>query len=109
MTAIPAAAGKIHAPLERRGRKAHAASRAGVCNNLDVQTRVIAHSRCFIGTYGGLSYLAPFLGKPSVAFHDGRKQLLDAHVNTAATIFRGLGAPFALLTPKDADLLNEIL
>ena len=38
-------------------------------NNLDVQSRIIARSHCFVGTYGGLSYLAPFYGKPSIAFH----------------------------------------
>ena len=27
-------------------------------NNLDVQSRIIARSHCFVGTYGGLSYLA---------------------------------------------------
>jgi hypothetical protein len=36
-------------------------------NNLAVQTAVMAGARSFFGTYGGLSYLAPFLGVPSVA------------------------------------------
>jgi hypothetical protein len=36
-------------------------------DNLEVQTRVLAGARAFVGTYGGLSYLAPSLGLPSLA------------------------------------------
>ena len=28
-------------------------------NNLEIQTKVISRARAFVGTYGGLSYLAP--------------------------------------------------
>ena len=38
-------------------------------NNLAVQTKVISGARAFIGTYGGLSYLAPFYGVNSLAFY----------------------------------------
>ena len=49
-------------------------------NNLDVQSRVIANSRALIGTYGGLSYLAPFFGVPSIAFHSDDSDLKPAHL-----------------------------
>ena len=68
-------------------------------NNLDVQSRIIARSHCFVGTYGGLSYLAPLYGRPSIAFHQKKGDVMDAHVNTAMTVFQGLGASFLLLTP----------
>jgi hypothetical protein len=77
-------------------------------NNLEVQTRVIARSRCFLGTYGGLSYLAPFLGRPSIAFHQERGELSDPHANAAMTVFRAFNVPFQLLTPDTAKLLDEI-
>jgi hypothetical protein len=78
-------------------------------NNLDVQSRIIARSHGFVGTYGGLSYLAPFYGKPTVAFHQKKRDVMDAHVNTAMTVFRGLGASFILLTPEEAQLAAELL
>ena len=31
-------------------------------NNLEIQTKVISRARAFVGTYGGLSYLAPMHG-----------------------------------------------
>jgi len=78
-------------------------------NNLDVQTRIIARSRGFVGTYGGLSYLAPFFGKPSIAFHERTDDVMDAHVNTAMTVFRGMNAPFILLTLDEAELVRELI
>jgi hypothetical protein len=78
-------------------------------NNLDVQSRIIARSHSFVGTYGGLSYLAPFYGRPAIAFHHEARDVMDAHVNTVMTVFRGLGAPFLLLTPDEAELAAEIV
>jgi len=37
-------------------------------NNLAVQTCIIRRADAFVGTYGGFSYLAPFLGRPSLSF-----------------------------------------
>jgi hypothetical protein len=78
-------------------------------NNLDVQSRIIARSHCFVGTYGGLSYLAPFYGKPAIAFHQRKTDVMDAHVNTAMTIFRSLGSSFVLLTTTEAHRLADVL
>ena len=38
--------------------------------NLDIQTEVISKASRFIGTYGGFSYLAPFLGVEALAVYD---------------------------------------
>lgn len=78
-------------------------------NNLDVQSRIIARSHCFVGTYGGLSYLAGFYGKPSIAFHERLQDIMDSHYNTAMTLFRAFGAPLILLTPAEAGLVSEVL
>jgi hypothetical protein len=39
-------------------------------DNLAVQTRVIAASRGLVATYGGFSYLGPFLGIPALTFYE---------------------------------------
>ena len=49
------------------------------------------------------------MGKPAIAFHQKLQDVMDAHVNTALTVFTGLGTTFILLTPEDADLLGDII
>ncbi len=87
----------------------HAAEWMTPASNLEVQTRIVARSRGFVGTYGGLSYLAPYLGKPSIAFHAHQDDVMDAHVNTAQTVFRSFGVPFVLLTPAELELVGELV
>ena len=78
-------------------------------NNLDVQSRIIARSHAFVGTYGGLAYLAPLYGRPSIAFHQHPDDIMDSHYNTAMTLCRALGTPLILLTPNEIQLIGEIL
>ena len=59
-------------------------------NNLAVQTAVIARSRAFVGTYGGYSYLAPFLGVGALAFYSERT-FKSHHLHLAQRVFDGLG------------------
>jgi ADP-heptose:LPS heptosyltransferase len=75
-------------------------------NNLDVQTRVIANARAFIGTYGGLSYLAPFFGVPSIAFHSDDKDLKPAHLEAIRAVCRAIDGRFIELHVDDVDLLR---
>jgi hypothetical protein len=37
--------------------------------NLDVQTRVVRGARVFLTSYGGISYLGPYVGTPTVALY----------------------------------------
>jgi hypothetical protein len=39
-------------------------------DNLAVQTRIIAGARGLVATYGGFSYLGPFLGVPTLTFYE---------------------------------------
>ena len=39
-------------------------------DNLAVQTRIIAGARGLVATYGGFSYLGPFLGVPALTFYE---------------------------------------
>ncbi|OAI40147.1 hypothetical protein AYO39_01965 [Actinobacteria bacterium SCGC AG-212-D09] len=56
-------------------------------DNLAVQTAVVAHATALVGTYGGFSYLAPFLGVPSISFSIDRKLTQSWHYELAQRIF----------------------
>ena len=51
-------------------------------NNLGEQVALIARSRYFLGTCGGLAWLAPFLGVPTVAVYDDDR-LIAPHLLVA--------------------------
>lgn len=59
--------------------------------NLEVQTAVIGRSSGFVGTYGGLAYLAPLLGVPSIGFSSLPEHTFHAHLDLAQRIFDGPG------------------
>ena len=59
--------------------------------NLGVQTALIAHARCLVGTCGGLAWLAPLLGVPAVALY-ADDRLLAPHLLVAREAGRRLGA-----------------
>ena len=48
-------------------------------DNLAVQTRIIAGARGLIATYGGFSYLGPFLGVPTLTFYE-LEQTVPVHL-----------------------------
>lgn len=48
-------------------------------DNLAVQTRIIAGARGLVATYGGFSYLGPFLGVPTLTFYE-REQTVPLHL-----------------------------
>jgi hypothetical protein len=85
---------RIHLPL---------AGRVALRENLAVQDAIVAGARAFVGTYGGLSYLAPLHGVPAVAFHSAAEHFLPVHLATAHATFRDLGASFAVLGTRDLD------
>ena len=59
-------------------------------DNLGVQAAIVAGASAFVGTYGGFSYLAPFLGVPSTAYYanDG---FSARHLGMARSAFASLG------------------
>jgi hypothetical protein len=73
--------------------------------NLEVQSAVISRAQAFIGTYGGYSYLAPYLGVPSVALFSHRT-FKAQHLHLADAVFTRLGG--ATLTPVDAAALPAL-
>lgn len=59
--------------------------------NLGAQTALLAHSKFFLGTCGGLAWLAPFFGVPAVAVYADDRQLAP-HLLTARQAARRCGA-----------------
>jgi hypothetical protein len=58
--------------------------------NLDVQSHVIARSRAFLGTYGGLSYLPPYYGVKSLSFYSDATAFSSLHLDLARREFTRL-------------------
>ena len=74
--------------------------------NLDVQTRIIANARGFVGTYGGLAYLGPFYGVPSVGFYTNAAELVPAHLDVGWRLGRLTGAPLSVVDATSAGMMR---
>jgi hypothetical protein len=78
-------------------------------NNLQLQTVALAHARAYVGTYGGLSYLAPFLGVSSLGFSSLLAGAHVWHLALAQRLFDGEGwGSLVTLRPKDMPLLELV-
>lgn len=61
-------------------------------DNLAVQTAIVGGARSLWATYGGFSYLGPFLGVPTASFYSERN-FLPAHLEAMAHAAADLGRP----------------
>jgi hypothetical protein len=76
--------------------------------NLGVQMALIARSRFFLGTCGGLAWLAPFLRVPTVAAYDNDR-VLAAHLLIARQAGAGAGAAeFSALDVRALHRVNAL-
>ena len=73
--------------------------------NLGVQLSLIARSRFFLGTCGGLAWVAPFLGVPTVAVYDN-DAMLAPHLLLARRAGHDAGA--AEFAPLDLRALDRV-
>jgi hypothetical protein len=73
--------------------------------NLGVQLALVARSRFFLSACGGLAWLAPFLGVPTVAVYDN-DQLLAPHLIVARQAGARTGA--ADFTPLDLRAVSRL-
>lgn len=73
--------------------------------NLGVQTAIAAHARMFLGTCGGLAWLVPFYGVPTVAVYADDRQLAP-HLLVARFAGRRVGA--ADFVPLDLRALQQL-
>jgi hypothetical protein len=78
-------------------------------DNLEVQSVAVAHARAFIGSYGGLSYLAPFFGLPSIGFYSDETDLKPVHRSVAHAACQTLGGRLIDLHTSDVRVLDSIL
>jgi hypothetical protein len=79
-------------------------------NNLAVQTKVISQARAFVGTYGGLSYLAPLYGVTSLAFYSHRERFNVQHLELARRVFgRFKRGSYVVLDTSDLSVLGLAL
>ena len=60
-------------------------------DNLGLQSAIVAGAASFVGTYGGFSYLAPFLGVPTTAYY-ANTGFSQRHLTMARSAFASLGA-----------------
>jgi len=78
-------------------------------NNLAVQSHVIAGARALVGTYGGLAYLGPSYGVPTVALYSHSEGLLAPHVDITHRLSNELGTPLVLLHTRDLDVVGTLV
>ena len=77
--------------------------------NLEVQTEIISHARAFVGTYGGLAYVGPFYGVPSISFYSTESELVPAHVDVSWRLGQAMGVPVSVIHTHMAGLLHTML
>jgi len=61
-------------------------------DNLALQTAIVARASSFVGTYGGFSYLAPFLGIRSIAYYGDPDGFSRRHLLMVRSALHTLGA-----------------
>lgn len=83
----------------------HLGSQLSPRTNLGVQMAVIARSRGFLGTCGGLAWVAPLLGVPTVALYDSDR-LLGPHFAAMHHARQAAGA--AAFSPVDVTSLARV-
>ena len=77
--------------------------------NLEVQTEIISHARAFVGTYGGLAYVGPFYGVPSISFYSTESELVPAHVDVSWRLGEAMGVPVSVIHTHMAGLLHTMM
>src|SRR5678815_2343810 len=77
--------------------------------NLEVQTEIVSNARAFVGTYGGLAYLATFYGVPSFAFYSTQAELLPAHMDVWWRLTRLMGVPAQAIDTRATEVLRTVL
>lgn len=77
--------------------------------NLEIQSQVISRAKAFVGTYGGLAYLGPYYGVPSIALYSDESELVQAHLDVSRRYTRRLGTPLVMLHTREVDLIRAVI
>ena len=101
---------RVDAPVPARGRIHAVAHLMTPRTSLHVQSQVIARARAFVGTHGGLSYLAPFYGVQSLSFYSDPQPSTARHLELARRVFgRMRPGSYVALDVSDFDTLRAAL
>jgi len=76
--------------------------------NIRTQARIIANARALIGTYGGLSYLGPLLGVPTVGIYSDATHIVPAHLDMTERLSRAMGVPLVTVDTKASEPLRWV-
>ena len=76
--------------------------------NLEVQSAVIANARAFVGTYGGLAYLGPFYGVPSIGLYSKEEELVVTHLDVSRRLSRTLAVPLVTLDVREVAMVEML-
>ena len=97
-------------PIAKRSRVHHVGHLMSPRTNLEVQSKVIARARAFLGTHGGLSYLPPFYGVKSLSFYSDPASFSPRHLELARRVFTRLQpGSYVALHVDDLDTLSTTL
>ena len=77
-------------------------------DNLLVQSQVIARSQAFFGTYGGLSYVPPLYGVPSVSFFTRDTKFPSIHLDVAHRAMLKLDSEFTVMSTGAAETFRNL-
>ena len=77
--------------------------------NLEVQTEIISRAKAFVGTYGGLAYLGPYYGVPSIGFYSEETELVPVHLDMGWRLGNAMHVPLATVDARSANLLQMVL
>ncbi len=83
--------------------------KATIENNLAVQFMVLARSRGFFGTYGGLAQTALRFGIPSVSFYTEFQHTAMAHRALSYTLAANMRVPLAILSLHETGMVQNLL
>jgi len=98
---------RADAPVPARGRVHGIAHLMTPRTNLRVQSQVIARARAFVGTQGGLSYLAPLYGVQALSFYSQAHPSTARHLELARAVFGGMRpGSYVALDVSDLDTLR---
>lgn len=79
---------------------------AAPSENLHVQSIVISRAKAFVGTYGGLAYLAPLYGAPSFGYYSEGEHFLLSHLEFARRTAHALGGSLMTIPSRDSTFLS---
>jgi hypothetical protein len=97
-------------PVTQRRRIHSIADLLSPRTNLDVQSKVIARSRAFVGTHGGLSCVGPLYGVRSLSFYSTLQPDSIRHLELARRAFSGMKAgSYLALDVNDLETLQAAL